>query len=37
MKPVLGIVIPAKAGVVRVQAQSVRGVEVLPRYAYSGL
>jgi hypothetical protein len=31
------LVFPAKAGTVRLQAQSVREVEVLPRYAYSGL
>jgi len=30
-------VAPAKAGIVRLQAQLVREVEVLPRYAYSGL
>jgi hypothetical protein len=28
---------PAKAGVVRLRAHSVREVQVLPRYAYSGL
>jgi len=31
------IVFPAKAGIVRLRAQSVREVQVLPRYAYSGL
>jgi hypothetical protein len=31
------VVIPAQAGIVRLRAQSVREVQVLPRYAYSGL
>ena len=31
------LVFPAKAGIVRLRAQSVREVQVLPRYAYSGL
>ena len=30
-------VVPAQAGTVRGQAQSVREVQVLSRYAYSGL
>ena len=28
---------PAKAGAVRLQAQLIREVQVVPRYAYSGL